>query len=332
MHDKQAALEDQHLHDHPHDHDHDHRPGLWGWLLSILHLNGHTHDHGDIISERAFRENEEGIRTVWISLALLLVTAVLQLWIVFFSGSVSLFADTAHNIGDGLNSIPLLIAFYLARRLPTKRYTYGYGRAEDVAGIFIVLSIAVSAGIVFWEAIDRFLNPQPMSNFGWVAAAGVLGFLGNEAVAVLQIRVGRKIGSAAMVADGLHARTDGLTSLAVLAAAGGAWLGFPILDPIIGLVIGVAIVAITWDASKTVWYRLMDAVDPELTAQAEHALSHVPNVKEIRRLRMRWVGHQLQVEVQIAVDGGQGDVVAQAVRDALHTEIKMLTEVVVEVI
>lgn len=335
MHDTQTTLENQHQHDHdhnhPHDHDHSSRAGLWGWVAGVLHLNGHTHDHGDIISERAFQENEEGIRTVWISLVLLLVTAVLQLFIVFFSGSVSLFADTAHNIGDGLNSIPLLIAFYLARRLPTKRYTYGYGRAEDVAGIFIVLSIAVSAGIVFWETINRFFNPQPMTNLVWVAVAGVLGFLGNEAVATLQIRVGRKIGSAAMVADGLHARTDGLTSLAVLAAAGGTWLGFPILDPIIGLVIGVAIIAITWDASKTIWYRLMDAVDPDLTDQVEHALSHSPDVKETHSVRLRWVGHQLLAELQLTLKNNTPAVV-QSVRDALHAEVKSLSEVTIEMV
>ncbi len=214
-------------------------------------LHPHSHDHSDLAADRAFADNEAGIRTVWLALGALTVTSVLQLAIVFASGSVALLADTAHNIGDGLNSIPLLIAFYLARKVATRRYTYGYGRAEDIAGIFIVLSILVSAGIIFWESFQRFLDPQPLTNLGWVAAAAIIGFLGNEAVAVMQIRVGNRIGSEALIADGLHARTDGLTSLAVLLAAIGSWLGFPLADPIIGLLIGVAILFITWDATQT---------------------------------------------------------------------------------
>ena len=154
------------------------------------------------------------------ALAALTITSLLQVVIVWWSGSVALLADTIHNIGDGLNSVPLLIAFYLARRAATRRYSYGFSRAEDVAGVFIVLSIAFSAGVIFWESIQKLIDPQPLTNLSWVGVAAVVGFLGNEAVALLQIRTGRRIGSAAMVADGLHARTDGLTSLAVLVAAG----------------------------------------------------------------------------------------------------------------
>ena len=206
---------DEQEHEHPHDHEHP--GGVRGVIAGFL--NPHSHDHSDLAAENAFAANEMGIRTVWLALGILAVTSILQLGIVYASGSVALLADTAHNIGDGLNSIPLLIAFYLARKAATRRYTYGYGRAEDIAGIFIVLSILVSAGIVLWESFQRLLNPQPMESLGWVAAAAIIGFMGNEAVAVMQIRVGKRIGSAALVADGLHARTDGLTSLAVLLAA-----------------------------------------------------------------------------------------------------------------
>jgi cation diffusion facilitator family transporter len=255
--------------------------------------------------------------------------------IVYFSGSVSLFADTAHNIGDGLNSIPLLIAFYLARRIPTKRYTYGFGRAEDVAGIIIVLSIAVSAVVVLSQSFQRLINPQPLSNLGWVALAAFLGFLGNEAVAVLQIRVGRRIGSAAMVADGLHARTDGLTSLAVLFAAAGAWFGFPLIDPIIGIVVGVAIVFITWDAMKTIWYRLMDAVDPELIDQAEKVIATNADVMETRRVRMRWVGHCLHTDIYISVKPdlttSDSHQVAEQVRHALFHDFPDLSDINVHI-
>ncbi len=326
---------DSHHHQHD-DHVHANKPNwLPEWLTSSFSIFRHSHNHRGLASERAFRENEEGIRTIWIALVILLVTATLQMVIVYYSGSVSLFADTAHNIGDGLNSIPLLIAFYLARRIPTRRYNYGFGRAEDVAGIIIVLSIAASAVVVFSQAIQRLINPQPLTNLGWLAAAAIFGFLGNEGVAILQIRVGRKIGSAAMVADGLHARTDGLTSLAVLLAAIGSWFGYPIIDPIIGLLIGIAIVFITWEAMKTIWYRLMDAVDPELIDRAETVISENVDVLEIRRIRMRWVGHCLHAEIYISVNSdlktSESHQIAEQVRHVLYHEFPDITEINVHI-
>jgi cation diffusion facilitator family transporter len=291
----------KHDHDHDHNHGHSHGKGLLGWLATVFHWHGHGHDEGLKATDPGLA-TEEGIRTVWLALAALGVTTLIQIVIVALSGSVALFADTAHNLGDTLNSIPLLIAFYLARRAATRRYTYGYGKAEDVAGIFIVLSIAVSAAIIFWESFQKLLNPQPMQNIPWVAAAAVVGFLGNEAVALLQIRTGKRIGSDAMIADGLHARTDGLTSLAVLIAVGGTLIGLPILDPIIGILIGVTILFITKDAAIRIWYRLMDAVDPKVIDEIEHAVSHVDGVQRIERAQARWVGHQLQADVVVAVN------------------------------
>jgi cation diffusion facilitator family transporter len=326
------------IHNHGYDYSTEHvhkypQASKWfpNWLTSMLHLFRHSHDHRELARDRAFRENEEGVRTIWIALSILLVTALLQMLIVYFSGSVSLFADTAHNIGDGLNSIPLLIAFYLARRIPTRRYTYGFGRAEDVAGIIIVISIVVSAVVVLSQAFQRLIDPQPLTNPGLVAAAALLGFLGNEAVAMLQIRVGRKISSAAMVADGLHARTDGLTSLAVLLAVAGSWLGYPLVDPIIGFLIGIAIIFITWDAMKTIWYRLMDAVDPELIDRAEALIDENSEIKEIRRIRMRWVGHCLHAEVYVLVNSdlktSESHQVAEQVRHVLFHEFPELTDI-----
>jgi cation diffusion facilitator family transporter len=296
-----------HNHDHPHDHDHpydhEHPHGLLGWFTTIFHLHGHSHDEqASLAADPVFNANETGIRTIWLALAALGATSLLQIGIVALSGSVALLADTVHNIGDTLNSIPLLIAFYLARRVATRRYTYGFGRAEDIAGIFIVLSIAVSAGVVFWESFQKLLNPQPMQNLAWVALAAVVGFLGNEAVALLQIRTGRRIGSDAMIADGLHARIDGLTSLAVLGAVGGTLVGVPIADPIIGLLIGVAILFITRDATLRMWYRLMDAVDPDLVNKIERHAGEVDGVKAVSSLRVRWVGHQLFAEMTVGID------------------------------
>jgi cation diffusion facilitator family transporter len=318
------------------DHDHAHKQNwLPEWLSSRFSIIGHSHDHRGLASDRAFRENEEGIRTIWTALTILLVTAILQMVIVYFSGSVSLFADTAHNVGDGLNSIPLLIAFYLVRRIPTRRYNYGFGRAEDVAGIIIVISIAASAVVVFSQAIQRLINPQPLTNLGWVAAAALLGFIGNEGVAILQTRVGRKIGSAAMVADGLHARTDGLTSLAVLLAAIGSWFGYPIIDPLIGILIGIAIVFITWDAMKAIWYRLMDAVAPVLIERAEIVVSENVDVLEIRRIRMRWVGHCLHAEIYISVNSdlktSESHAIGEQIRHVLYHEFADLTDINVHI-
>ena len=311
---------------HDHDHDHHHPTGLWGWISQALHLHGH--EHARLNADPAFNATEEGIRTVWLALDALGFTSLLQIGIFALSGSVALLADTVHNVGDTLNSIPLLIAFYLARRVATRRYTYGFGRAEDVAGVLIVLSIAISAGIVFWESIQKLFNPQPMQNLPWVAAAAIVGFLGNEAVALLQIRTGRKIGSDAMIADGLHARIDGLTSLAVLVAVAGTLIGLPILDPLIGLLIGIAILFITRDATRRIWYRLMDAVDPALINRIEHTVEQVAGVQTIDRVRARWVGHELFVEISVrAGDFGIGN----DIRAALQQWIPHIADTTIQV-
>jgi cation diffusion facilitator family transporter len=320
---------DAHDHDHSQHHGHTHETGLRGFFAGIFHP--HTHDHSDLAADRAFADNQAGIRTVWLALAALTITSVLQLAIVFASGSVALLADTAHNIGDGLNSIPLLIAFYLARKVATRRYTYGYGRAEDIAGIFIVLSILVSAGIIFWESFQRLLDPQPLQNLGWVAAAAIIGFVGNEAVAIMQIRVGNRIGSDALVADGLHARTDGLTSLAVLVAAIGSLLGVPLVDPIIGLLIGIAILFITWDATKRIWRRLMDGVDPQIIDNVEEVLIDHPAVDSIERLRLRWLGHQLQGDMVLMLSpAADGRIVKDEVRHAISHAAPKVSDLTIE--
>ncbi|MEO8609231.1 MAG: cation diffusion facilitator family transporter [Chloroflexota bacterium] len=317
-------------------HTHSHTPTtVWGWIGAIFHIGGHSHEHADLSADPAFSDNQEAIRTVWIALIALGITTLIQIGIVAASGSVALLADTIHNIGDTLNSIPLLIAFYLARRSATRRYTYGFGRAEDIAGVFIVLSIAVSAALIFWEAIQKLLHPEPMHNIAWVAAAAIVGFLGNEAVAWVQIRTGRKIGSEALIADGLHARIDGLTSLAVLVAAGATALGFPIIDPIIGLLIGFTVLFITKDAAVRIWYRLMDAVDPKLVDQIEHFAAEVPGVEGIEKLRVHWVGHQLFAELTITVGANrslaEGHEVATAVKHNLQQVVPHLAEAAVHV-
>jgi cation diffusion facilitator family transporter len=287
-------------HDHPHDHDHDHHGGLRGFVTGLF--GPHSHDAVDSV-DSALESSAQGVRAVKISLVGLGVTALLQVLVVAVSGSVALLADTIHNFSDALTAVPLWIAFVVGRRAANRRYTYGYGRAEDLAGLFIVAMIALSAVVAGVEAVRRLLDPAPVEHLGWVALAGLIGFLGNELVAVYRIRVGRRIGSAALVADGLHARTDGFTSLAVLAGAGGVALGFPLADPIVGLLITVAILAVLRTAARDVYRRLMDAVDPALVDQAERSLCTTPGVVGVRALRMRWIGHQIHAEADLDIDG-----------------------------
>ena len=226
---------------------------------------------------------------------------MLQGVIVLFSGSVALLGDTLHNFADALTAVPLGIAFLLGRRVATRAYTYGFGRAEDLAGIVIVLVIAASAVLAGWTAIDRLLDPREMTHIPWVFAAGIIGFVGNELVARYRITVGRRIGSAALVADGLHARTDGFTSLAVVLAAVGAWLGWTWADPVVGLAITIAIAVVLKDAGREVYHRLMDRVDPGLVDQAEQVLRTIPGVHDVSGLKLRWIGHRMHAEAAIVV-------------------------------
>jgi cation diffusion facilitator family transporter len=316
-------------------HGHSHGGGPLGWLAAIFHWHGHDHHEPDLSGDPAFA-TREGIRTVWIALGALALTTVLQVVIVALSGSVALLADTVHNFGDMLNSVPLLIAFYLARRVATRQYTYGFGRAEDVAGVVIVLSILFSAGYIFWESFGKLLDPRPIEQMGWVAAAAVVGFAGNEAVALFQIHTGNTIGSASLVADGLHARIDGLTSLVVLVAVAGSALGFPIVDPIVGILICVAILFIARDATMRVWHRLMDAVDPQVVDQIEQYASEVAGVEDVASVRARWVGHRLYSEVELALAGEptatKSQRIVAAVKQLLYDNVRHLQQATVEIV
>lgn len=291
---------------HPHeghshadgDHGHAHPTGIRGFFYGLF--VPHSHDASDSIDD-ALEASTEGIRALKISLFILLGTTILQLIVVLFSGSVALLADTVHNFSDALTALPLWVAFILGRRAASRRHTYGYGKAEDLAGLFIVAVVALSAVVAAWQSIDRLFNPQPLHNLGWVLAAGVVGFIGNEAVAIYRIRVGQKIGSAALVADGVHARTDGFTSLAVVVGAGGVMLGFPLADPIVGLLISVAIIILLWGTVRSIGRRLMDGIEPELLDRAQTALEKTPGVLSVPRLQLRWVGHRLQGAATIMV-------------------------------
>jgi cation diffusion facilitator family transporter len=290
--------EDQHD-DGDGQHDHGHPTGIKGFFYGLF--VPHSHDAADSIDD-ALEASNAGVRALKVSLIGLGVTAALQVVVVIISGSVALLADTIHNFSDALTAIPLWVAFVMGRRAASKRYTYGYGRIEDLAGLFIVFMIALSAVVAGYVSIRRFFLPQPLEHLGWVLAAGLIGFAGNELVAVYRIRAGRRIGSAALVADGVHARTDGFTSLAVVLGVIGVWLGFPLADPIVGLIISIAIFILLWGTARDIGRRLLDGVDPALVRRAEQTLSGLPGVVAVDDVRMRWMGHRLSVDATVATD------------------------------
>ena len=283
---------------------------VWLGFAQPDHGQGHQHDRGKSdhghthgVVDASITTTERGLWAVKWSFVILAITAALQFVVVLMSGSVALLADMIHNIGDAVTAIPLGIAFVLARRKPSARFTYGYGRAEDFAGVTVVLIILASALVAAYEAIHRLFYPAVVTQLGWLAAAGVAGFVGNEVVAVFRIRVGREINSAALIADGYHARTDGLTSLAVVIGALGVWLGFPLADPIVGLLITLTIFGIVWQSSKAVLERMLDGVDPRITADIRHAAEHVPGIGQVLDVRARWLGHRMAAELDIGLDG-----------------------------
>ncbi len=338
-HDAQPELDQPelgHAHGHGHQHgghSHDHDEHGASALGRVTHavselFGGHSHDAADQVDD-VLEADAAGRRALLISLAGLALTAAIQAAVVVLSGSVALLGDTLHNVADALTAVPLLIAFRLARRPATKRYTYGYGRAEDLAGLFVIAMIALSSVLAAYEAIDRFIHPRAVTHLWYVAAAAIIGFAGNEIVARYRIRIGRQIGSAALVADGLHARTDGFTSLAVLAGAGGVALGWRQADPIIGLLITVAILGVLRSAVRQVGARLMDAVDPDLVDQATAAIATVEGVNDVRDLRIRWIGHTLRAEADITVDPtlsvGQAHDLAHHAEDHLLADVRRLT-------
>jgi cation diffusion facilitator family transporter len=201
--------------------------------------------------------------------------------------------------------------------------------------VAIVLTILFSAIIAGYVSIDRLFHPQTVGHLWAVIIASVIGFLGNEAVAIFRIKVGKEIGSAALVADGYHARVDGLTSLAVLFGAVGVWLGYPLADPIVGLLITVAILRIVWESGKAVFTRLLDGIDPEVIDEIKHAVNHTQGVQDVTEVRVRWLGHRLHAEVNIAVSPEfsveKGHEIAKEVQHQLLHHLRYLSNATIHV-
>jgi len=323
-------------HDHdPHDHEHldghdeegaahghDHH-GVERGLRAGLRDMFHPHAHGAPATDRTLESTAEGIRAVLFSLGGLALTAAVELLVTVLTGSVALLADTVHNFADALTAVPLALAFRMGRRPPTRRYTYGFGRAEDLAGISIVGFMAASTAIAAYEAVHRLLHPSAIHGTPWVAMAGAVGFAGNELVALYRIRVGRCIGSGALEADGMHARTDGLTSLAVVLGAVVVMAGAADADPAVALAITVVITIVLLGTVRQVYRRLMDSVDPELVDEVESVLRASPGIEDVEVVRIRWVGHELLAEIEVVSDSSLSlveahDIAAEAHHRLLH--------------
>jgi cation diffusion facilitator family transporter len=323
-------------HEHPPDHHHRHETEdrrasrLAARLLELV--RPHRHDPAAAL-DTALEQDARGIRALKLSILGLGLTAAFQLVVVVLSGSVALLADTLHNGADALTALPIWLAFSLGRRATTRRFGFGYGRAEDLAGLVVVVFIAASALLAAYEAIDRLLHPAEVRFLWVVGAAGLVGFAGNELVAHYRIRVGRAIGSAALVADGLHARADGVSSLGVLAGALGVAVGYPAADPIAGLVIAALIVLVLRDAARDVVLRMMDAVDPAIVAESEEVLREVDGVEGLGVVRLRWIGHRLHAEAEVTVDKGlsvaDGHSIAERARHALLHEVPHLSSAII---
>lgn len=324
--DRDHAQRDSRGHAHARGHAHHHSVGLLQRLRDLA--APHSHDAGSAV-DNELETSRRGIRALIVSFAGLGITALVQAVVVTLSGSVALLGDTLHNFADALTAVPLAIAFTIGRRAATRRFTYGYGRSEDLAGLVVVLLILASSVVAAGLSIARLLHPQSIDFLPFVAAASVVGFAGNELVARYRIRVGREIGSAALVADGLHARTDGMTSLAVLVGAGGMALGFRLADPIVGLVITVAILIVLRQAAREVFARLMDAVDPALVAHVDATVRATPGVLDVGDIRLRWIGHSLRAECEVVVDPAltivQAHDIAEEAQHALLHQVHRIT-------
>ena len=293
----------------------------------------HGHTHGRV--DPSILTTQRGIWAIKWSFVGLFATAVFQVVIVLLSGSVALLADTIHNLGDAVTAIPLWVAFTLGRRKPSERFTYGLGRVEDLAGVAIVLIILLSAIVAGYESINRLFHPQKVEHLWAVMVASIIGFAGNEGVAIFRIKVGKEMGSAALIADGYHARVDGFASLAVLVGALGIWVGYPIADPIVGLLITIIILRIVWESGRAVFTRLLDGTDPEIIDEIKHAVNHTTGVHDVTEVRVRWSGHRLHAELNVTVSPGlsveKGHEIAKEVRHQLLHHLRYLSNATIHI-
>ena len=325
-------------HGHPHNepgrHPHDEQHGHPHDRSHAAHEEpGHGHTHGAV--DASILTSKQGISAILWSFVVLFFTALIQIYVYFQSGSVGLLADTIHNFSDAATAVPLWIAFTLGRRPPSRRFTYGLGRLEDLAGVTIVFVILFSGIAAGYESIQRFFHPMLVTHLPAVMIASVIGFLGNEAAAIIRIRTGKAIESAALIADGHHARVDGFASLAVLFGALGVKLGYPLADPIVGLLITLIIGKVVWDSVIPIFTRMLDGVDPKLVPQLTEIVRSTEGVAAAGEVRARWLGHRLMAEVTFAVPPDltveRGHEIAKKVQNTIHKQFPHVESVSVHV-
>lgn len=324
--------------DHRHAH-HDGRPhphhdarGPWEVLRGLV--APHSHDASDSIDSE-LEDSRDGMRVVVIAMVLLLGTAAVQAAVVALSGSVALLSDTLHNGADALTAVPLWSAFRLSRLPPTRRFTFGLGKVEDLAGLVVLLVVALSAGIAVYEAVDRLFHPEKLAHLPVIAAAGLLGAVGNEIVARYRVRIGRRIGSAALEADGEHARADGVASLLVVVGPIGAAFGLQWADPVIGLVIAMVILFVLARTARRIGQRLLDAVDPRVVEGIQASAGSIEGVNAVTDVRARWMGHRLFAQVRLSVPGTlsvtDAHTIAEHVLHRLLHDVPKLSDAIVHV-
>lgn len=295
-----------------------------------------THkNHEENMYEPSFFTSKKGLRAIIISSLILFFGSLFQLAVVLLSGSISLLSDTIHNFGDAVTALPMTIAFLVGRKKPTSRFTYGYGKVEDLAGVSILFFMLASAFYAAYVSIESFFHPHTVTHLWVVASASIVGFLINEGAAIFRIKVGKEIHSEALVTDGKHARMDGFTSLAVLIGSLGVSLGFPIVDPIVGFIISIIILHTVWESGKVVFTRLLDGVDPAIVEEVKDVIRKVSEVKGITETRVRWLGHKLHAEVNIAIDPKlsveEGHNIAQKVHRELGKHLPHLSHIIIHI-
>jgi cation diffusion facilitator family transporter len=264
--------------------------------VSIFHLHSRP-------AHLSVPDEDAGASRVFVGSFLILgLTAVLEIGISSVSGSVSLLSDAVHNVSDALTGVPLWVAFFFSRKKPTARYSYGYGKFEDLAGVMIVVLVLLSSVFSITRSFGKLLHPQIFLHPGWVALASVTGFLGNEAVAFLRIRAGRRTGSVSLVADGQHARVDGLVSLSVLAGVAGSLTGHLRWDPLVGILLGVVTFLIGVRMGWMVGTHLSDGIDSGVLETIRRAALDEPGIREVSRVRARWMGHRMICDLLVVLD------------------------------
>lgn len=281
---------------------------------------GHSHTHSPPVFEQSTAA--VGLRAIYIATAGMVLVAVVEFTFFALANSAGLLSDALHNLGDVFTTVALWFAFRISARPASRRYTYGYHRAEDLAGAFIALVIVVSAIAAAWESYQRLATGSVPTNIGWGIAAALFGFAGNEALAEYKVRVGRRINSQPLIADGLHSRIDGFTSLAAamgLAVTG--LFGWRAADPIAGLVISVAILYILVDVGRDVLARLLDSVEPHVLDEIEAQARSVPGVHGVSDVRARWAGRRLFVALNVDADRALTLAAAHDIAESVRQEV-----------